>query len=104
MRRRRFVKFGLFWRLVLIKAHLYEPSSLTTVKMTDTRSLSSSKRSKKSLPFYEVPKKQTSAQIIAEARKSVRSLPTDRPYTPAVSGRILFGNQDSLSRPPSVFR
>lgn len=110
VRPRRFVKFWVFFcfvlraRSILIRAHHYEPSSLTLVKMSTTRSLSSSKGSKKSLPFYEAPKKQTSAQIIAEARKSVRSLPTDRPYTPATSGRILFGNQDGLSRPPSVFR
>ena len=30
-------------------------------------------------------------------------LPTERPFTPADSGRILFGDGGSQSRPPSVY-
>ncbi len=72
--------------------------------MSATRSLISSSRKKKSpQPFYNTSGITTSAKIIEEARRSVRgALPTDRPFTPAEPGRILFG-QTSLSRPPSVY-
>ena len=56
--------------------------------------------------FYEIPTGvKTSSQIIEDARRSVRLLPTSRPYTPA-GGRNLFGgtSKPSGSRPPSVFR
>ncbi len=72
--------------------------------MSATRSLISSSRKKKSpQPFYNTSGITTSAKIIEEARRSVRgALPTNRPFTPAEPGRILFG-QTSLSRPPSVY-
>ena len=71
--------------------------------MSATRSLSSSRKKKSSQPFYDASGVQTSARIIEDARRSVRALPTDRPYTPAAPGRILFGTHNSLSRPPSVY-
>lgn len=71
--------------------------------MAATRSLSSSRKKKQPLPFYEVPSSQTSAKIMAEARKSVRALPTERPFTPAGDHRILFGHSNSQSRPPSAY-
>ena len=59
--------------------------------------------------FYEIPSSvRTSAQIIEDARRSVRLVPTSRPFTP-VGGRTLFGisssgRKSTLSRPPSVYR
>lgn len=67
-----------------------------------TGSLNSS-RKKKERPFYEVPDVQTSAKIIAEARNSIRALPTERPFTPAGDHRILFGQSSIQSRPPSAY-
>ena len=78
--------------------------TLSQAAMKANRSLTTSRRKKGSLPFYEVPSGITSAKIIEEARKSVRALPTERPFTPADSSRILFGNRGSKSRPPSVYR
>lgn len=61
--------------------------------MDGTRSFKSSKkRSSNILPA------RTSAQIIAEARQSVRALPTGRPFTPADI------DKQSRGRPPSVYR
>ena len=72
--------------------------------MSATRSLTPSKKKKSSQAFYDTSGVKTSAQIIKEARQSVRgALPTDRPFTPAEPGRILFGNRGSYSRPPSVY-
>lgn len=72
--------------------------------MSATRSLTSSRKKKSSQPFYNTSGITTSAKIIEEARRSVRgALPTDRPFTPAEPGRILFGGPTSLSRPPSVY-
>lgn len=70
--------------------------------MAATRSLNKSRKKKPPLPFYEVPSSKTSAMIIAEARNSVRTIPTNRPYTPA-DHRILFGSNSSQSRPPSAY-
>ena len=58
-----------------------------------------------SRPFYEVSKK-TSAEIVSEARSSVRALETTRPYTPAESNRTLFSKPGKKrdERPPSAFR
>ena len=75
---------------------------LSIISMAATRSLNTSRKKKQSLPFYELPSSKTSAKIIAEARQSVRALPTNRPTTPA-DHRILFGNNSSHSRPPSAF-
>lgn len=52
-------------------------------------------------PFYETLRK-TSAEIVNEARSSLRTLDTKRPFTPAEPNRTLFtglGRQES--RPPS---
>jgi len=71
--------------------------------MAATRSLTSKKK-KPGQAFYETSGVRTSAQIIEEARRSVRgALPTNRPFTPAESGRVLFGSKHSVSRPPSVY-
>ena len=72
--------------------------------MSANRSLNPTKKKKPPQAFYEPPSSQTSARIIEDARRSVRALPTERPFTPAESGRILFGpGGSSQSRPPSVY-
>ena len=47
-----------------------------------TRSLNTSTRKKKERAFYETLDVQTSAKIEEEARNSLRTLPTKRPFTP----------------------
>ncbi|KAL8611476.1 hypothetical protein ACOMHN_014531 [Nucella lapillus] len=58
-------------------------------------------------PFYKPPEnKATSSQIINEARSSLRSLGTKRPFTPRDEQRHLFPsstNRAPESRPPSSF-
>ncbi|KAK7108771.1 armadillo repeat-containing protein 2-like isoform X1 [Littorina saxatilis] len=58
-------------------------------------------------PFYKPPEnKATSSQIISEARTSLRSLGTKRPFTPRDEQRHLFPsstNRNPESRPPSSF-
>ncbi len=55
-------------------------------------------------PFYD-PGKKTSAEIIAEARKTVKPLDAARPFTPAEPQRSLFGGaRPTEGRPPSAFR
>lgn len=56
-------------------------------------------------PFYESPKR-TSAEIVNEARSSVRSLETRRPFTPIDAKRTLFdaGAKPRDGRPPSALR
>ena len=71
--------------------------------MSANRSLNTTKKKKPLQAFYEPPSSQTSVKIIEDARRSVRALPTERPFTPAESGRILFGPGGSQSRPPSVY-
>lgn len=71
--------------------------------MSATRPLTKTRKKKPPPAFYEPVNSRTSAQIISEARRSVRALPTDRPFTPADSSRNLFGNDGALSRPPSVY-
>ena len=73
--------------------------------MEATRSLTSKSRKKKQqhTPFYELPNSsRTGAKVIAEARRSVHAVSTERPCTPA-DPRILFGKGGSQSRPPSAF-
>ena len=56
-------------------------------------------------PFY-LASGTTSAEIVAEARTSVRCVDTKRPCTPVESQRTLFGasrRPESHSRPPSAF-
>ena len=68
---------------------------------------SSRSRKRNELPFYKIPDgKITSEQIIEDARRSVKAIPTGRPITPA-SGRTLFTDgtgRRRYSRPPSVYR
>ena len=57
-------------------------------------------------PFYAT-EGQTSANIVAEARSSIRPLDTKRPFTPVESNRTLFGGSSVKpyeGRPPSAFR
>ncbi|XP_048793584.1 armadillo repeat-containing protein 2 isoform X2 [Lagopus muta] len=59
-------------------------------------------------PFYRLPvsKQKTSSEIINEARSVLRTLRTQRPFTPAEDQRKLFGSGSSRApqnRPPSVF-
>ncbi|KGL83933.1 Armadillo repeat-containing protein 2, partial [Tinamus guttatus] len=59
-------------------------------------------------PFYRLsmPKQKTSSEIINEARNVLRTLRTQRPFTPTEDQRKLFGSGSSRTpenRPPSVF-
>ncbi|EDL04993.1 mCG122424, isoform CRA_a [Mus musculus] len=59
--------------------------------------------------FYRPPvsKQRTSAEIISEARNALRTVRTQRPFTPREDQRKLFGPASSRSpenRPPSSFR
>ncbi|KAM4042522.1 armadillo repeat-containing protein 2 isoform 2-T4 [Anomaloglossus baeobatrachus] len=67
-----------------------------------------SSRDKRSDPFYKPPNsaQKTSAEIINEARNSLRTLKTKRPFTPREDQRKLFPALSSStpdSRPPSSF-
>ncbi|XP_013385883.1 armadillo repeat-containing protein 2-like [Lingula anatina] len=57
--------------------------------------------------FYETPEHvKTSAKIVNEARSSLRTVKTNRPFTPKPEERTLFGsasNRDPQNRPPSAF-
>nr|XP_054752945.1 armadillo repeat-containing protein 2-like [Lytechinus pictus] len=57
--------------------------------------------------FYEKPaNKETSADIIADARAALRTVPTTRPFTPREDKRTLFSGSTSRApneRPPSAF-
>uniref|UniRef100_A0A8C9UV66 Uncharacterized protein n=1 Tax=Spermophilus dauricus TaxID=99837 RepID=A0A8C9UV66_SPEDA len=60
-------------------------------------------------PFYPslVSKSKTSAEIISEARNALRTVRTQRPFTPREDQRKLFGPASSRTpenRPPSSFR
>lgn len=60
-------------------------------------------------PFYRslVAKQKTSAEIISEARNALRTVGTQRPFTPQEGQRKLFGpasSRTSENRPPSSFR
>ncbi|XP_067240117.1 armadillo repeat-containing protein 2 isoform X1 [Chanodichthys erythropterus] len=51
-------------------------------------------------------RRRTSAEIVSEARRSLRSLATQRPFTPQQKHRQLFGESSSRAhdgRPPSAF-
>ncbi|NXN38667.1 ARMC2 protein, partial [Rhinoptilus africanus] len=66
---------------------------------------SKDKNTEKVEPFYR-PKKKTSSEIINEARNVLRTLRTQRPFTPTEAQRKLFGSGSSRApqnRPPSVF-
>ncbi|XP_017734228.1 PREDICTED: armadillo repeat-containing protein 2 isoform X4 [Rhinopithecus bieti] len=59
-------------------------------------------------PFYRpsVSKRKTSAEIISEARNALRTVRTQRPFTPQEAQRKLFGpasSRTSENRPPSSF-
>ncbi|XP_073531922.1 armadillo repeat-containing protein 2 isoform X2 [Phyllobates terribilis] len=67
-----------------------------------------SSHDKRSDLFYKLPNsaQKTSAEIINEARNSLRTLKTKRPFTPREDQRKLFGalsSRTSDSRPPSSF-
>ncbi|NXG61678.1 ARMC2 protein, partial [Hemiprocne comata] len=62
----------------------------------------------KAEPFYSLsmPKQKTNSEIINEARNFLRTLRTQRPFTPIEDQRRLFGSGFSgapQNRPPSVF-
>ncbi|KAI8498698.1 Armadillo repeat-containing protein 2 [Branchiostoma belcheri] len=66
------------------------------------------RRKEEDKPFYAVPltDKPTPSQIINEARQSVRTLRTNRPFTPREGERRLFGTDSGRpkeARPPSAF-
>uniref|UniRef100_A0A8C8S6F6 Armadillo repeat containing 2 n=1 Tax=Pelusios castaneus TaxID=367368 RepID=A0A8C8S6F6_9SAUR len=69
---------------------------------------SKNKNGEKTEPFYRpsVAKQKTSAEIINEARNALRTLRTQRPFTPRDEQRKLFGSASSRTpenRPPSTF-
>ncbi|XP_074844926.1 armadillo repeat-containing protein 2 [Carettochelys insculpta] len=69
---------------------------------------SKNKNVEKPEPFYRpsVPKQKTSAEIVNEARNALRTLKTQRPFTPREDQRKLFGSASSRTpdnRPPSTF-
>ncbi|KAM9154958.1 armadillo repeat-containing protein 2 isoform 1-T1 [Pangshura tecta] len=69
---------------------------------------SKNKNVEKPEPFYRpsAPKQKTSAEIINEARNALRTLRTQRPFTPREDQRKLFGSASSRTpenRPPSTF-
>ncbi|XP_064364932.1 armadillo repeat-containing protein 2 isoform X5 [Dromaius novaehollandiae] len=69
---------------------------------------SKKKSTEKPEPFYRLsmPKQKTSSEIINEARNVLRTLRTQRPFTPTEDQRKLFGSGSSRTlenRPPSVF-
>ncbi|XP_074649420.1 armadillo repeat-containing protein 2-like [Tubulanus polymorphus] len=68
---------------------------------------SAAKKTKSDRPFYEPSEKvPTSSKIINEARTSLRSVRTNRPFTPREENRTLFGtssNRNKDARPPSAF-
>uniref|UniRef100_A0A286XBN7 Armadillo repeat containing 2 n=1 Tax=Cavia porcellus TaxID=10141 RepID=A0A286XBN7_CAVPO len=70
---------------------------------------SNDKKLEKMDPFYRpsVSKQKTSAEIISEARNALRTVRTQRPFTPQEDQRKLFGPASSRTpenRPPSSFR
>lgn len=72
------------------------------------RQASKDENMEKPEPFYRlsVSKQKTSSEIINEARSVLRTLRTQRPFTPAEDQRKLFGSGSSRApqnRPPSVF-
>lgn len=60
---------------------------------------------RKAEPFYwlSVTKPRTSSEIVNEARHALRTVKTQRPFTPKDEQRKLFGSQSSRCS-PSVFR
>ncbi|NXO76604.1 ARMC2 protein, partial [Sitta europaea] len=69
---------------------------------------SKSENRRKSEPFYwlSVPKPMTSAEIVNEARHALRTVKTQRPFTPTDEQRKLLGSQSSpcpQNRSPSGF-
>ncbi|XP_005377906.1 PREDICTED: armadillo repeat-containing protein 2 [Chinchilla lanigera] len=69
---------------------------------------SNDKKLEKMDPFYRpsVSKQKTSAEIISEARNALRTVRTQRPFTPQEDQRKLFGPASSRTpenRPPSSF-
>ena len=69
-----------------------------------------SSKKKEKLPFYQATGDKTSASIISEARKDIKSVSAKRPNTPGDAARRLFGShqhstqQGDVKRPPSVYR
>uniref|UniRef100_A0A5F8H2P7 Uncharacterized protein n=1 Tax=Monodelphis domestica TaxID=13616 RepID=A0A5F8H2P7_MONDO len=60
-------------------------------------------------PFYRrsITKQKTSAEIISEARNALRTVRTQRPFTPREDQRKLFGQaspRTADNRPPSSFK
>uniref|UniRef100_A0A8C5KIM9 ARMC2 n=1 Tax=Jaculus jaculus TaxID=51337 RepID=A0A8C5KIM9_JACJA len=69
---------------------------------------SNDKKLEKLGPFYRpsLSRQKTSAEIISEARNALRTVKTQRPFTPWEDQRKLFGPASSRtpeSRPPSSF-
>nr|XP_013804341.1 PREDICTED: armadillo repeat-containing protein 2 isoform X3 [Apteryx mantelli mantelli] len=69
---------------------------------------SKNKSTEKPEPFYRLsmPKQKASSEIVNEARNLLRTLRTQRPFTPTEDQRKLFGSgslRTPENRPPSVF-
>lgn len=98
-----------------LKLALHSVSSLQVLQCSSCTLLcrgmqaSKNKNREKPEPFYRlsVTKQKSSSEIINEARNVLRTLRTQRPFTPTENQRKLFGSRSSLApqnRPPSVFR
>lgn len=79
-----------------------------TLSLYSPHMASVERKQEKHEPFYlgYGSKRQTSAEIVTEARHSLRTLPTQRPFTPQEEHRQLFGGSAHTcdGRPPSSFR
>ena len=93
-----------------------ELASTRDISMEPRTSPSVVRKSRDSLPFYELPQERAHlipAKIVSEARNAIvekpglRVINTRRPETPREEQRKLFGEQsvrDPTNRPPSAFR
>lgn len=79
-----------------------------TLSLYSPHMASVDRKQEKHEPFYlgYGSKRQTSAEIVTEARHSLRTLRTQRPFTPQEEHRQLFGGSAHTcdGRPPSSFR
>lgn len=99
-------EFGLFSHCYAEKNHL---SLLRcTLSLYSPHMASVEHKQEKQEPFYLGcgSRRQTSAEIVTEARHSLRTLRTKQPFTPREEHRQLFGGSARKhdGRPPSSFR
>lgn len=87
---------------------LQPPALRCTLSLYSPHMASVERKQEKQGPFYlgYGSRRQTSAEIVTEARNSLRTLRTQRPFTPQEEQRQLFGGSARTrdGRPPSSFR